>query len=509
MAAILIIDDDVQLCKALSLVVARMGHTARSAHSLEQGLDILRRSPVDVVILDIRLPDGNGLDVLPRIRESEYKPEVIILSGNSDPDGAELAIRSGAWSYIAKPPTLNKIQLPVQRAVEYHEKKKAQKPPMLLRREAIVGESRALQQSLELVAQAAATEANVLITGETGSGKEIFARAIHDNSPRADRPFVVVDCAALPENLVESVLFGYERGAFTGADRSTPGLIRQAHGGTLFLDEVGELPLAIQKAFLRVLQTRRFRPVGGLKEVESDFRLTAATNRNLEEMVQRWQFRQDLLFRLRTIAIELPPLRERPSDIKPLTYHFMDVLCQQKTLPRKGFSSEFFETLAAYHWPGNVRELIHALEHALAAASAADDPLLYPRHLPVDIRARLARNQLEETDSGAGQAETPLPPQDAPLAESPDGRPQDEPSLRRNAPPAAKAASSDAMRFDDGSLPPLKDYRAKILAEVEREYLTRLMAYTQWDVPAACETAGLSRQRLYALLKEHGLRRDG
>jgi DNA-binding NtrC family response regulator len=465
-------------------------------------MDILRRTPVDVVILDIRLPDGNGLDALPRIRESEHSPEVIILSGSSDPDGAELAIRSGAWSYITKPPTLNKIQLPVQRAVEYHEKKKSQKPPVLLRRESIVGESRAMQQCLELVAQAAATEANALISGETGAGKEVFARAIHDNSNRAERPFVVVDCAALPENLVESMLFGHERGAFTGADRTATGLVRQAHGGTLFLDEVGELPLTIQKAFLRVLQTRRFRPVGGAKEVESDFRLVTATNRNLEEMVHRWTFRQDLLFRLRTIAIDLPPLRDRPSDIKPLTYHFIDHLCQKKSLPRKGFSNEFLEALHGHHWPGNVRELIHALEHALAAAT--DDPLLQPRHLPVDIRARLARNLLEDQDSLGEQDDHPAEPRDVPLA-SDEPPPGTEP---KPAHPPDDGRCSHSLP-ENGPLPPLKEHRAQVLAQIERDYLERLMAQTGWDIPAACETAGLSRQRLYALLKEHGLRRDG
>ncbi|MFW5837774.1 MAG: sigma 54-interacting transcriptional regulator, partial [Desulfovibrionaceae bacterium] len=319
-----------------------------------------------------------------------------------------------------------------------------------------------------------------------------------------------------PENLVESMLFGHERGAFTGADRSATGLIRQAHGGALFLDEVGELPLTIQKAFLRVLQTRRFRPVGAAKEVESDFRLIAATNRNLEEMVQLWQFRQDLLFRLRTIAIDLPPLRDRPADVKLLVNHFLDQLGQQKGLPCKGVSTEFFEHLAAYQWPGNVRELVHALEHALAAAS--HEPLLYPRHLPVDIRARLARDQFREQEPPPGHNAPPPKGRDVPLLGDEDhgtrhGRPQAA-GLAEHGPGVQPPESPlDGLRrlagLENGKPPPLKDYRAMVMTQVERDYLQRLMAETGWDVPAACQTAGLSRQRLYALLKEHGLRREG
>ncbi len=469
MAKLLIIDDDAQLCKALSLVINNMGHEAHSAQTLEQAFSMLEDHTYHVVILDIRLPDGNGLDALPLIRESECNPEVVILSGSSDPDGAELAIRSGAWSYITKPPTLNKIQLPVQRAIEYWNKKQGNLHPRILERQDIIGESRAINHCLQIVAQAAGSDCNVLVTGETGTGKELFARAIHANSSRAKRPFVVVDCGALPENLVESMLFGHEKGAFTGADRSSQGLLLQAAGGTLFLDEVGELPMAIQKAFLRVLQNRRFRPVGGLKEIFSDFRLVAATNRNLEALVQTWNFRQDLLFRLRTMTIELPPLRERKGDIKLIACHCLERFADEKNLPLKGYSPEFFDVLNQYLWPGNVRELVNAMEHALAASSG--ESILYPRHLPVEIRVQLARNLLEQESK---------PDPDLP----------------------------ELYHYDHRRLPPLREHRNTVLAQVERDYLETLMRATDWDIQKACEISELSRQRLYALLKQYGITRE-
>ena len=309
------------------------------------------------------------------------------MTGYGDPDGAELAIKHGAWDYIQKPSTMDAMTLPLVRALQYREEKKASKAMMILKREGIIGNSPKIRACLDLLTQVASSNANVLVTGETGTGKELFAVAIHKNSSRADKNFVVVDCTALPENLVESILFGHEKGAYTGADRAKDGLILQADGGTLFLDEVGELPLPIQKSFLRALQERKFRPVGGKEEIKSDFRLIAASNRNLDDMVRQGNFREDLLFRLRSFSIELPPLRERPEDIKDLAAYYTEVLCKRYEIETKEFSPEFFDVLTSYPWPGNVRELINALERALV--NGRYERILFQKHCQHIFEPRL------------------------------------------------------------------------------------------------------------------------
>jgi len=266
MARILIIDDDIEVCTLLSMTIERMHHEASYALTLKAGLNENRKNQFDVVFLDVNLPDGNGLEALPRIKESPSSPEVIIITGKGDPDGAELAVKSGAWDYLQKSSSLKELNLQLRRVLRYREEK-LNKQQHLLNRDEIVGSSPLITQCLELVSRAAGSDVNVLITGETGTGKELFAHAIHKNSSRKDKNFVIVDCATLPETLVESILFGHEKGAYTGADRTRPGLISQADGGTLFLDEIGELRLPTQTAFLRVLQERRYRPVGAKAEV--------------------------------------------------------------------------------------------------------------------------------------------------------------------------------------------------------------------------------------------------
>jgi two-component system NtrC family response regulator len=397
MANVLIIDDDKLICETIGNLVRRMGHQATCSYTLQDGLEESSSQMVDVVFLDVRLPDGNGLEVLPRIQASASLPEVIIMTGYGDPDGAELAIKHGAWDYLQKPSTMDAMTLPLVRALQYREEKKAGKATMILKREGIIGNSPKIKACLDLLAQVASSNANVLITGETGTGKELFAVAIHKNSPRANKNFVVVDCAALPENLVESILFGHEKGAYTGADRARDGLILQADGGTLFLDEVGELPLSVQKSFLRTLQERKFRPVGGKGEIESDFRLIAASNRNLDDMVRQERFREDLLFRLRSFSIDLPPLRERPEDIKDLATYYVEVLSKRYEIEPKDFSPEFFDILISYPWPGNVRELINALERALV--NGRYERILFPKHLPTHIRAKIARSSIGEKET--------------------------------------------------------------------------------------------------------------
>ncbi|PKN18614.1 MAG: Fis family transcriptional regulator [Deltaproteobacteria bacterium HGW-Deltaproteobacteria-6] len=458
MVKVLIIDDDEMFCRLLSSALKADGYAISCAYCLEEGLRLVANDSFDVVFLDVRLPDGNGLDKLSEIRESPSEPEVIILTGAGTANGAELAIHSGAWDYIQKPSSISSMTLPLIRALQYREEKLKKRPVANLKLGGLVGRSSQMKACYSLIAEAASCDANVLITGETGTGKELFAKAIHENSARAGRSFVIVDCAALTQNLTESALFGYEKGAFTGADQRREGLIRQAHGGTLFLDEIGELPLTLQKSFLRVLQEHRFRPLGGSKEIESDFRLIAATNRNLEQLVEKGLFREDLLFRLRSVTLTAPPLREHIDDLFEIAIYHTARICQRSRIEPKKLSPDFQEALLAYTWPGNVRELVNAIERAIAAALSA--PTLFQKHLPSTIRIKLAQG-----------------------GNLPDNQ---KPEIVTQAP-----------------FPTLKDLRESTYARVEKKYMEDLLASTGGDIEKACRISGLSRTRLYEILRKH------
>ena len=468
MANVLIIDDEEGICKLLTKMMQQMGHQAESALSIREGLALAEATPFDVVFLDVRLPDGSGLDKLPKIRTSPAAPEVIIMTGFGDADGAEMAIKNGAWDYLQKPLSSTQIQLSLKRVLQYRDNlKTAQKPAVMLKHEGIIGSSPQILACLDLVAQAAGSDASVLLCGETGTGKELFARSIHTNSRRAKGNLVVVDCAALPETLLESTLFGHEKGAFTGADRTREGLILQADGGTLFLDEIGELPLPVQRGFLRVLEEHRFRSVGAREEKYSDFRVIAATNQDLEKMVQQGRFRQDLLFRLRSVSIGLPPLRDRIDDIKELVLYHLTNLCDIYGTKIKGFSPDFLEALSDYPWPGNVRELVNALERALAAAR--HEPILFPKHLPDHIRIKLTQS-----------------------------------TLKGDRPVIADEKAVEPSDFQ-GDIPTFQDFKAQVLAGAEKRYLENLLERTAGNISEASRQSGLGRTWLYTLLKKHHL----
>ncbi|MGD8513911.1 MAG: sigma-54 dependent transcriptional regulator [Deltaproteobacteria bacterium] len=472
MAKVLIIDDNTPFCDMLQRVAQRMGHHVTSARLLRKGLRVARSESFEVVFLSARMPDGHGLDVLPKILETPSSPEVIVISDSGDPDEAEAAIKRGAWDYVERPFSEKAIALPLFRALQYQARKIPTKPSVSLKQETfegIIGNSPVIRACLEVVAQAADSDASVLITGETGTGKELFAWAIHNNSARAEKNFVIVDCAALPETLVESTLFGHERGAYTGAEKARDGLILQANGGTLFLDEVGELPFPLQKTFLRVLEEHRFRPVGRKQEIESDFRLISASNRDLDDMVRRKLFRKDLLFRIRSLTIELPPLRERNEDIEDLVEHHVAQLYEEYGIAKKEFSPEFLPALASYEWPGNVRELVKALESAIV--SARHEPMIFPKHLPTEIRAKMARTSVGDEKVG----------------------------IRK------RQRSTDRKE----TLPGLQALREAAVAEVEKNYLQELMSLTGGKVKDACRISGLSRSRLYELLKKHHVSTSG
>ena len=466
MAKILIIDDDKMVCQSMSLVAQRRGYTVASAYTFGSGLERASAEMFDVVFLDVNMPDGCGLDMLPLLGKLPQAPEVIIITGHSDLRGAEQAIKCGAWDYLEKGASVKDITLSLIRALQYRKQKLAcinAGGVVSLKRHGIIGSSSKLEACLDQVAQAAAGDASVLVTGETGTGKELFARAVHLNSRRSAMPFVVVDCAALPETLIESTLFGHEKGVFTGADHAREGLVRQANGGTLFLDEIGEMPLSLQRSFLRVLQERRFRPLGSRQEVESDFRLVAATNRNLQEMVDGDRFRGDLLFRLRSFVIDLPCLRETLEDLKPIARYHVDRICERYGIPPKGFAPEFLKMLAAYRWPGNVRELVNVLDRAISAAHF--EQILFPKHLPIQLRIDVTQSTIRKE---------PLQP--------------DEP-----------------WHYDEENLPPLHDFRESVYSKAEKQYLNDLMDLSGSDMGKACSVSGLSQSRLYALLKQHGI----
>jgi two-component system NtrC family response regulator len=467
MAHILIVDDDETMRYSLSQIVRRKGHTPILAGSCREALNQAVQVGIDLVFLDVRLPDGNGLDILPQLVSAVQRPEVIIITGYGDPDGAELAINNGAWDYIEKTDSVHKIALTLERALLYRGKSMPQAELKPVLRDLIVGSSARLEQCLDLMAKSAAVDANVLLTGETGTGKELFARAIHQNSERATGPFLTVDCTSLPQTLAESLLFGHSRGSFTGADQDRVGLVLQADGGTLFLDEIGELNLAVQKSFLRVLEERNLRPLGAKHETSVNFRLIAASNRELGKMVDAGTFRQDLFYRIKSFHIHLPPLRQRTEDIQPLVAHYVERFCREMGLAPKQCRTELFETLAAYDWPGNVRELIHAVQYAVSMARQM--PILFPNHLPPSIRTKTIQAKL--------------------------GKPADvmAPSLMAVGGPAA------------AGLPPLKEVRGSAMERAEINYLKDLVVACEGNIQKACRISGLSQSRLYALLKQYGI----
>jgi two-component system, NtrC family, response regulator len=458
MAKVLIIDDDHAYAGMLKRQTIQLGHEVLHCETWLEGQASVRSFEPDIVLLDVWLPDGNALGHIQELKSALSLPEVLVITGAGDEAAAELAIRAGVWDYWQKDRTIGELMSALGRMVEHRMQCERRRHGQALDRHGLVAQSPVMVDCFGELAQAAISDVPVLIHGETGTGKEKAAQVIHKNSARAQKPFVVVDCAALTENLVESILFGHDKGAFTGASTDRTGLVRQAHEGTLFLDEVGELPASVQKAFLRVLQEKRFRAVGSDRVLMSDFRLVAATNRDLRQMVEAGAFRADLYFRLRSMEIVLPPLRDRGDDGLLIAKETVAMACQRLSLPGKSLSPSLVQALARYPWPGNVRELRQAIECAVVSAGQATT--LDTIHLPTPIRVQLARA-----------------------------------SLKLHAHRGHSKSTSDYRT--------LADTRDAVTAT----YLTRLMEDTQGDIDAACRFADVSRSRLYELLKVHGVAR--
>ncbi len=374
-AQVLVIDDDRGICECVEMLLDRAGHASVITHLGNEGLTQLKTREFDLVITDLRLPDASGLDIVAAAKALHPETQVILMTSFSSVESAVEALRRGANDYIIKPFDNDDFVFSVERALG---ERRTRKENAALRRNlkkvftqhTIIGESDGVKRLLAMIQRVAATEANVLIQGESGCGKELVAQAIHFGGSRAQRPFVAVNCGAIPADLMESELFGHEKGAYTGASSASEGLIREASGGTLFLDEISEMPLAAQVKLLRVLQERQVRPLGSNQSFLTDTRFLAASNRNLKESAERGSFRADLYYRLNVIAIHVPPLRERGADIELLARHFMRQFCQKFASPVTRMHKDFVEFLHHHTWPGNVRELQNVIERAVILADS-------------------------------------------------------------------------------------------------------------------------------------------
>ena len=396
MAHILIVDDSNDICMYLSDLFQEAGHSTAMAKTLKEALRHADKHSYDAVLLDVHMPDGSGIDYIQEFRERPGAPEIIVITGTADKIGAIHAIHNGCWDYLEKPLKPSALLMMLDRLLEYRANFRQPVSHSLVDQDGIIGQSPVFMASLRQAALAASGEANIHITGETGTGKELIAKLIYRNSSRKNGPFITVDCASLSENLGASLLFGHVRGAFTSADSGRQGHIMQAHNGTLFLDEVGDLPLDLQKMFLRVLQEHQFLPLGSANEKNSDFRLISATNKSLGAMVEQGLFRADLYYRLRGMVIQLPPLRIRSGDVRLVCENLCREYCRINHLEPKAFSEEFWTNVESYSWPGNLRELKGAVEHALHLAGPSR--IILPQHLPASVRVERFDSSIKTGD---------------------------------------------------------------------------------------------------------------
>jgi two-component system response regulator HydG len=404
--SVLVVDDDVDLCETVELGLARQGVKVTTCSSAPAAAERLGAGDLelDCVVTDLAMPGMHGFELIERIVANQPELPVIVLTGSGNLPTAVAAMRAGAYDFLTKPLDLAALAIAVRRAVE---RRRLRAEVSRLRRvvkdarrfETLVGASAAMREVYGVIEQVGATDATVLVTGQSGTGKEMVARALHQQSKRREGPFVAVDCASIPENLIESELFGHARGAFTDAKQARLGLLAQADRGTLFLDEIAELPLAVQPKLLRVLQERRVRPVGGDAEVTFDVRLVCATNRDLEAAVADGAFREDLFYRLNVVQVALPPLKARAGDVLVLAQHFIEHFARMFDRDLHGLTPEAGERLARYSWPGNVRELRNAIERAVAMCAGRE---LAVDDLPERIRA------YKPGPNGTGVPETQL-----------------------------------------------------------------------------------------------------
>jgi DNA-binding NtrC family response regulator len=410
---ILIIDDERPILLTLEALLGRRGYQPQTAATAAYGLRVLKDSSPALVLLDLQLPDADGLEMLERIKSEHPETQVIILTAHDSLSNAIESIKRGAYHFISKPYAPEELLSLVEKALEKRSllreteqlREKTQQLEKRLEiaetRLAPVFKSKVMQEIHELIQAMAPSDANVLITGESGVGKEVIANVIHSHSRRANKPMVKLNCAAFPQAMIESELFGYVRGAFTGAMNDFPGMIAEASGSTLFLDEISEMPPELQTRFLRVLQEREYRPLGSTKTLKADFRVVAATNRPIAQALADNRLRPDLYYRINTFQIELPPLRERKEDIPPLVSSFVKRFAQQLGKPEPQISPEAFQKLLDYSWPGNVRELQNAMEYAVVLAR---NDQITVKELPSEVQLPAALQNIERTPGRNGGA---------------------------------------------------------------------------------------------------------
>jgi DNA-binding NtrC family response regulator len=459
---ILIVDDEPEMVESTARLLALTGNRCTTATAAEAALGLLESERPDVLLSDLKMPGIDGLDLMRRAHRIDPDLPVIVITAFASIESAVAAVKEGAFDYLSKPFSAEQLRVAVDRALRQRElrlenRNLRQQLQQTLGLENIIGRSPAMVRVFELIKKAARSEANILVLGESGTGKELVARAIHANSERASRPFVPVDCASLPEHLLESELFGHEKGAFTGAVKTKSGLIEMANNGTLFLDEIGELPLALQSKFLRALQERTIRRVGGTGLIEVDMRVVSATNRDLRQEIAQGRFREELFYRVNVIAIELPPLRERAGDVTLLAHAFLEKYGRGRALT---LDESALAGLEAYAWPGNVRELQNVIERACALA---DGSIVRARDLPDYVLA-------------GGAAGT---------------------SAKRTA--------------NGGTLPtrtdlPLKQAKEQWMEALEGSYLRELLERHQGNISAAAKVAGIDRKTFHRLINKYRLR---
>ncbi|MEZ5069580.1 MAG: sigma-54 dependent transcriptional regulator [Bacteroidales bacterium] len=391
---ITLIDDEPSQVTSIKSFLVRRGFTVLTAHSGKEGLQVIRNNRVDLVFTDFRMPDMNGLDVLRGVKKENPEIQVVVMTAFSDTRDAVQVMKEGAFDYLSKPIDLDELEILVQKARELdylRSENKALKEQLQEKFafDAIISQSGEMEEVLNTAGRVAPSNATVLIRGESGTGKELVAHAVHFASRRSAKPMVTVNCAALSESLLESELFGHEKGAFTGATERHMGRFEKADGGTLFIDEIGDIPLPVQVKLLRALQFGEFERVGGSRTLKVDVRVLAATNRNLEEMIGRGEFREDLFYRINVVTILLPPLRDRKTDIPPLIRHFLDKYARENGKELEGISKEAQDYLMKYDFPGNIRELENIMERAVALTRG---PLLSSLDFPAGL-APVSENQ--------------------------------------------------------------------------------------------------------------------